>query len=143
MAADSRPERRLTIRQMCQAFDITPRALRFYEDKGLIAPQRQGQTRLYGHRDRARLTLILRGKRVGLSLTQIGELLDLYSAEDQGAAQAERLLPALRERITALESQREDIDQALAELHDNVRQLEAQLTAAQTSADSRTLNPVD
>ena len=127
MAADSQTERRLSIRQMCQAFDVTPRALRFYEDKGLLAPLRQGQIRLYGARERARLTLVLRGKRVGLSLAQIGELLDLYTAEDGGVAQAERMLPALRERISTLEAQREDIEHALLELRGGVARLEAQL----------------
>ncbi len=82
-----RPERTYTIRQLCIEFKVTPRALRFYEDKGLLSPAREGLNRVYNYRDRARLTLILRGKRVGLSLSEIREILDLYKLGDDGAAQ--------------------------------------------------------
>ena len=79
MALDlRRPERTYTIRQLCTEFTVTPRALRFYEDKGLLSPAREGLNRVYNHRDRARLILILRGKRVGLSLAVIRDILDLY-----------------------------------------------------------------
>src|SRR5580693_3730739 len=93
MAAElRRPERTFTIRQLCVEFKVTPRALRFYEDKGLLAPAREGLNRVYNHRDRARLTLILRGKRVGLSLAEIREILELYKLGDDGAAQQAKML---------------------------------------------------
>ena len=87
-----RLERTYTIRQLCVEFKVTARALRFYEDKGLLSPKRDGMNRVYGYRDRARLTLILRGKRVGLCLSEIREILDLYSADDNGAVQNARSL---------------------------------------------------
>jgi DNA-binding transcriptional MerR regulator len=123
-----RPERTFTIRQLCVEFKVTPRALRFYEDKGLLSPARDGLNRVYNHRDRARLTLILRGKRVGLSLSEIREILDLYKVEDGGATQNAKSLRKFRERIVAFESQREDIDHALAELRGACDRLEAKLS---------------
>jgi DNA-binding transcriptional MerR regulator len=128
-----RPERTYTIRQLCIEFKVTPRALRFYEDKGLLAPAREGMNRVYSYRDRARLTLILRGKSVGLSLSDIREILDLYSAEDGGAAQAAKTLRKFREQIVALEAKRGDIDHAIQILHEGCEHLEAQL--AQTRPD--------
>ena len=119
-----RLERTYTIRQLCIEFQVTARALRFYEDKGLLSPKRDGMNRVYGYRDRARLTLILRGKRVGLSLSEIREILDLYKAEDGGAAQNARSLKKFRERIVAFEAQREDIDHAIAELRTACDRLE-------------------
>ena len=121
-----RPERTFTIRQLCTEFKVTPRALRFYEDKGLLAPARQGLNRVYDHRDRARLTLILRGKRVGLSLIEIREILDLYKVDD-GAAQLAKSLRKFRERIIALEAQRHDIDEAVKILHDACESYEKRL----------------
>ena len=111
-----RPNRTFTIRQLCQEFKCTPRALRFYEDKGLLSPARDGMNRVYSYKDRARLQLILRGKRVGLALSEIGEILDLYEVGDGGAQQAARSLRKFRERIVALESQKVDIDKAICEL---------------------------
>src|SRR6201986_2146162 len=111
-----RPERTFTIRQLCLEFKCTPRALRFYEDKGLLSPARQGLNRIYSYKDRARLQLILRGKRVGLSLAEIREILDLYDVDDGGAQQAAKSLRKFQERILALESQKVDIDSAIAEL---------------------------
>lgn len=122
-----RPERTFTIRQLCQEFKVTPRALRFYEDKGLLAPAREGLNRIYGPRDRVRLGLILQGKRVGLSLAEIRELLDLYRVEDRGAAQHALSLRKFRERIVALEQQRGDIDEAIDQLRDACKLLEAHL----------------
>lgn len=122
-----RPERTYTIRQLCIEFKVTPRALRFYEDKGLLSPAREGLNRVYNYRDRARLTIILRGKRVGLSLSEIREILDLYSHEDGGAAQNAKALRKFKERIVALEAQREDIDQAIELLRDGCANLEAYL----------------
>jgi DNA-binding transcriptional MerR regulator len=130
MPADlRRPERTYTIRQLCKEFDCTPRALRFYEDKGLLAPARDGLNRVYSYRDRARLRLILRGKRVGLALAEIGEILDLYDVGDGGVAQAAKMLGKCRERISALERQRVDIDSAIEELKLAAENLEQRLAA--------------
>jgi DNA-binding transcriptional MerR regulator len=119
-----RPERTFTIRQLCVEFKVTPRALRFYEDKGLLSPARDGLNRVYNHRDRARLTLILRGKRVGLRLAEIREILDLYRAEDGGAAQNAKSLRKFREQIVVLEAKREDIDHSIELLRDSCDRLE-------------------
>ncbi len=120
-----RPERSFTIRQLCQEFKCTPRALRFYEDKGLLSPARQGLNRIYSYKDRARLQLILRGKRVGLSLAEIREILQLYGKGDNGAAQNAKALRRFRERIAAFEQQRADIDEHLGELREACDRLEA------------------
>ncbi|MBV8681977.1 MAG: MerR family DNA-binding transcriptional regulator [Caulobacteraceae bacterium] len=126
MAAElRRPERTFTIRQLCLEFKCTPRALRFYEDKGLLSPARQGLNRIYSYKDRARLQLILRGKRVGLSLAEIREILQLYGKGDGGAAQNAKALRKFRERIVAFEQQRADIDEHLAELRQACARLEA------------------
>ena len=122
-----RPERTYTIRQLCNEFKVTPRALRFYEDKGLLFPARDGLNRVYSHRDRARLILILRGKRVGLSLAVIRDILDLYKADETGAAQLAKSVKNFREQIIALEAQREDIDHAVAELKAAVTAFEGRL----------------
>ena len=115
-------DRTYTISQLAREFEVTPRALRFYEDKGLLSPRRDGMNRVYSHRDRGKLQLILRGKRVGLSLIEIKSLLDLYQVDQR--AQAQAALKAYKARIVALEAQREDVDAAIEMLHDSVRQLE-------------------
>jgi DNA-binding transcriptional MerR regulator len=122
-----RPERTFTIRQLCLEFKCTPRALRFYEDKGLLCPARQGLNRVYSYKDRARLQLILRGKRVNLSLAEIREILDLYDKNDNNAAQNATALKRFRERIVLLERQREDLDHAIDELHQACNNLEQSL----------------
>jgi DNA-binding transcriptional MerR regulator len=106
-------ERTYTIRQLCREFEVTPRSLRFYEDKGLLSPARQGLNRVYSHRDRGRLILILRGKLVGFSLNEIGEMLDLYDKDDTHAAQMVVTVKKFRERIVALEAQRIELDTAI------------------------------
>ncbi|MEO8114778.1 MAG: MerR family DNA-binding transcriptional regulator [Phenylobacterium sp.] len=111
-----RPNRTFSIRQLCLEFKCTPRALRFYEDKGLLSPARDGMNRVYSYKDRARLQLILRGKRVGLALAEIGEILDLYEVGDDGAQQAAKSLRKFRERIVAFENQKVDIDGAIEQL---------------------------
>jgi DNA-binding transcriptional MerR regulator len=105
-----------SIGEMCDAFGVTARALRFYEDEKLIAPERRGTARLYTDRDRARLTWILRGKRVGFSLNDIRELLDLYDLGDQRHTQMVATLERCRDRIAILERQKHDIDATVAEL---------------------------
>ena len=122
-----RPHRTFTIRQLCLEFKCTPRALRFYEDKGLLSPARDGLNRVYSYKDRARLVLILRGKRVGLALAEIGEILDLYEVDDSGAQQAAKSLRKFRERIVALENQKVDIDNAIHELKKGCEAMEKRL----------------
>jgi DNA-binding transcriptional MerR regulator len=124
-----RPARTYSIRQLCLEFKCTPRALRFYEDKGLLTPARDGMNRVYSYRDRARLQLILRGKRVGLSLAEIGEILDLYEVDQSGAQQAAKSLKKFQERIVALEQQKKDIDEAIAQLQTGVSAMEQRLAS--------------
>ena len=109
------PETFNTVTQLANELGITPRAIRFYEDKGLIAPRRAGTTRIYTHRDRVRMVLILRGKRLGFSLREIREYLDLYNADRTHAEQQRVLLKAVRARIARLEDQRAALEQTLAE----------------------------
>jgi DNA-binding transcriptional MerR regulator len=111
-----------SIGEMCEAFGVTARALRFYEDENLIAPDRRGTTRLYTDRDRARLAWILRGKRVGFSLTDIKELLDLYDVGDNRRTQILTTIERCREQIGKLEQQRVDIDATIHELEEFIEQ---------------------
>jgi DNA-binding transcriptional MerR regulator len=123
-----RPHRTFTIRQLCLEFKCTPRALRFYEDKGLLAPARDGLNRVYSYKDRARLVMILQGKRVGLALAEIGEILDLYEVDDGGAQQAAKSLRKFRERIVALENQKVDIAEQIELLKNGCVEMEKRLT---------------
>jgi len=111
---DGREE--FSISDLCEEFSVTPRALRFYEDEQLISPRRQGLARIYGHRDRARLAWILRGKRVGFSLAEIREMIDLYDVDDGRRRQRAVTIAKCRDRIAQLEGQRRDIEEAVAEL---------------------------
>jgi DNA-binding transcriptional MerR regulator len=113
-----------SITDLSEEFDVTPRALRFYEDEGLIAPERRGTSRIYSHRDRARLAWILRGKRVGFSLAEIREMIDLYDVGDGRNTQRAVTLDRCRSRIETLEAQKRDIDAAIAELRDFVSLVE-------------------
>src|SRR3569623_2981309 len=101
---------------LAAVFGVTARALRFYEDEGLSAPERRGTQRIYSHRDRARLAWILRGKRVGFSLTDIRELIDLYVVGDGRRTQRQRTIDRCRDRIATLNAQKRDIDAAIAAL---------------------------
>ncbi len=105
-----------SITELRREFEVSARTLRFYEDKGLLTPARDGQARIYSYRDRARLKLILRGKRVGFSLAEIKEILDLYNLRDGQATQLKVSLEKGREKITELEHQRRDIEEAIADL---------------------------
>jgi DNA-binding transcriptional MerR regulator len=107
-----------TVNQLAEELGVTPRAIRFYEAKGLIAPARAGTTRVFERRDRARLMLVLRGKRLGFSLAEIREYLDLYDAGRSQAGQVKLLLAKTQERIAELEQQRRDLEQTLGELRD-------------------------
>ena len=112
-----------SIGEMCDSFGVTARALRFYEDEQLIAPERRGTARIYSERDRARLTWILRGKRVGFSLNDIREMLDLYDLGDQQQTQLRVTLERCKQRIAALRRQKDDIDATISELDEFVSQL--------------------
>ena len=121
MAARREPKEGTTysITELAREFDVTPRAIRFYEDQGILQPQRAGRsglTRVYSHRDRTRLKLTLRGKRLGLTLTQVRELIDMYETPKDATAQAKRFLNVLAQHRAALEQQREDIQVTLAEI---------------------------
>ncbi|MBE7218266.1 MAG: MerR family DNA-binding transcriptional regulator [Caulobacteraceae bacterium] len=124
-----KPDRSWSIRQLCDEFGVTPRALRFYEDQALLAPLRRGQARVYDARDRARLQLIVRGRRVGFSLAELRDMLDLYDERDGGAVQMAASLPRFRARIEALRAQRDDIDHAIASLEDGCARLQQRLEA--------------
>lgn len=106
----------MTIREMCETFEVTPRTLRFYEAKELLFPIRQGQKRLFTRRDRARLKLILRGKRFGFSLEEIRQLLDLYDMGDQQKTQLARTYELAETHLAEMEAQRAELDEAIAEL---------------------------
>ncbi|RJF84140.1 MerR family DNA-binding transcriptional regulator [Azospirillum cavernae] len=108
-------EQLYTVNQLAEELNITPRALRFYEVKGLLAPNRVGNNRVYTKRDRARLKLILRGKRLGFSLAEIREYLDLYNV-DGGVEQQRNLLKRVQKRLKDLEQQREDLEATVYEL---------------------------
>ena len=110
----------MTIREMCDAFDVTPRTLRFYEAKELLFPIREGQKRLFTRRDRARLKLILRGKRFGFSLEDIRQLLDLYNMGDQQKTQLAETLKLARQRLEEMQHQRDELGQAIAELSEQI-----------------------
>ena len=122
--ADSRT---YSISELAREFGITPRALRFYEDKDMLHPARDGMTRVYSHRDRARVTIIVRLKRLGLPLADIREILDLYALNDGQRSQMRMMQVKFQKQIKELESQREDIEMALQELHRGVEWLQGNL----------------
>ncbi|EDZ43490.1 transcriptional regulator, MerR family [Rhodobacteraceae bacterium HTCC2083] len=114
-------ETKMTIREMCDAFDVTPRTLRFYEAKELLFPERDGQKRLFTKRDRARLKLILRGKRFGFKLEEIRQLLDLYHVGDQQQTQMNSTLEIARDRLSDLEGQRDELESAIDDLRERIK----------------------
>ncbi len=122
-----KPEETYTIGRMCAAFEVTPRTLRFYEDKGLLSPVREGQRRLYGARDRARLKLILRGKRFGFSLEEIRELLSLYDTGDGQVRQLTETLAAARGKIASMTAQRDELTLAISDLAGQIALIESML----------------
>ncbi|WP_420850397.1 MerR family transcriptional regulator [Parasedimentitalea marina] len=115
------PEVTLNIREMCDAYQVTPRTLRFYEAKELLFPIREGQKRLFTKRDRARLKLILRGKRFGFSLEEIRQLLDLYHTGDQNHTQLSRTYEIAHERLSDMERQRDELNEAIDELKEQLK----------------------
>ncbi len=118
-----------TVGELARELGVTPRTIRFYEDRGLILPGRAGTTRVYAPRDRARLILILRGKQLGFSLREIRDYLDLYDADPAHAGQIRLLLDKVRTRVAQLDEQKTALDETLAEL----RKIEAQAVAALTT----------
>ncbi|MEL7253904.1 MAG: MerR family DNA-binding transcriptional regulator [Pseudomonadota bacterium] len=123
----------MTIRQMCDAFDVTPRTLRFYEAKELLFPIRDGQKRLFTRSDRARLKLILRGKRFGFSLEEIRQLLELYNRGDQQQEQLTKTYEVAQQRLRDLERQREDLNEAIAELQEQMKWGEKMIASLRTA----------
>lgn len=126
-AADRRGDSFLTVTQLARDLGITARTIRFYEDKHLISPQRAGSTRIYTGRDRARMILILRGKRLGFSLREIKEYLDLYDVDHTQAEQIRLLLTAVHKRLENLREQRRALETTITELEDVERQAEEAL----------------
>ena len=110
----------MTIREMCDAFDVTPRTLRFYESKELLFPLRRGTKRLFTRSDRARLKLILRGKRFGFSLEDIRQLLDLYDPDQDNLPQMQRAYELGKDRLVDLEARRAELEETIAELKSNL-----------------------
>ena len=122
-------DKTMTIREMCEAFDVTPRTLRFYEAKELLFPIREGQKRLFTHRDRARLKLILRGKRFGFSLEEIRQLLDLYNIGEQQQTQLARTYEVAQKRLDGLIAQRDELNEAIADLREQMKWGEKMITS--------------
>ncbi|WP_196780623.1 MerR family transcriptional regulator [Roseovarius gahaiensis] len=129
-------EKMMTIRQMCDAFDVTPRTLRFYESKELLFPQREGQKRLFTKRDRARLKLILRGKRFGFRLEEIRQLLELYDKGDQQLTQLTSAYDIAQDRLVDLERQREELTTAITDLQDQMKWGERMIASIRQSKDA-------
>ena len=129
-------DRLYTVTELARDLGLTPRAVRFYEDKGLIAPGRAGTTRVYTQRDRARMILIQRGKRLGFSLAEIRQYLDLYDADITQRTQLRHLLAGVTARLDQLQQQREALEQSIAELTDIRAQAERAL-AEQRAAETR------
>ncbi|WP_033138398.1 MULTISPECIES: MerR family transcriptional regulator [Aeromonas] len=105
-----------SISELAHEFDVTPRTIRYYEDEGLLTPQREGQTRIYSHRDKIRLKLTLRGKRLGFSLAEIRELFDMYDTDKSSKNQLNSMIQLIDAKRAALRQQLEDIQMVMAEL---------------------------
>lgn len=126
----------MTIREMCDTFNVTARTLRFYEAKELLFPIRDGQKRLFTRRDRARLKLILRGKRFGFCLEEIRQLLDLYDIGDQQQTQIARTFEIAQKRLGELIRQRDDLNTAISDLKDQLKWGEDVLASMQRPRDA-------
>jgi DNA-binding transcriptional MerR regulator len=130
-----------TITELAREFDVTARAIRFYEDQGLLSPRREGaggRNRIYTARDRTRLKLTLRGKRLGLALSEIKSLVDMYETPKDTSAQMNRFMAVLAQHRETLEQQREDIEVALAEIsahEDDCKRLLAAIAQGDTTPD--------
>ncbi|NNE21455.1 MAG: MerR family DNA-binding transcriptional regulator [Rhizobiales bacterium] len=113
---DSNSSKSYTITQLCKEFDVTPRTLRFYEQRKLLAPNRCGETRVFSYRDRARLQLILRGKQFGFTLAEIKDFLDLYQSDGDNTWQLSTALPKLQRQLERLHRERLELDEAITDL---------------------------
>ncbi len=129
-----------SIGNLSKEFDITTRSIRFYEDQDLIFPTRKGQTRIYYQRDRVRLKLILRGKRLGFSLAEIGRLFELYDADKSSATQLATMMKLIAEKKSALKQQLEDIEAVLIELNDLEKNCLKTLAAVEPTANENEIN---
>ncbi|WP_337074156.1 MerR family DNA-binding transcriptional regulator [Aeromonas veronii] len=124
-----------SISELAHEFDVTPRTIRYYEDEGLLTPQREGQTRIYSHRDKIRLKLTLRGKRLGFSLAEIRELFDMYDTDKSSKTQLHSMIQLIDEKRRALHQQLEDIQMVMAELEAAEQRCVNSLNSLKTGAD--------
>ena len=129
-AATEAAQPTFTITELAAEFDITPRAIRFYEESGLLEPARKGRNRVYTPRDRTRLKLTLRGKRLGLALQEIKQLVDMYDSQASAAPQLKAFLAILARHREQLEQQRHDIEVTLAEIRQHEKRCRGLLGAA-------------
>jgi DNA-binding transcriptional MerR regulator len=127
MTTEAAERTEFSISELAREFDVTPRAIRFYEDQGLLAPRRDGQRRIYTPRDRTRLKLTLRGKRLGLTLSEIRELIDMYEPGRDQRPQLKRFLAVLEEHRASLLQQRADIEAQLSEIQAFEKKVRKQL----------------
>ncbi|MBD9525557.1 MerR family DNA-binding transcriptional regulator [Paracoccus sp. PAR01] len=125
-------DRSMTIREMCDEYDVTPRTLRFYESRELIFPERRGLNRFYNRVDRARLKLILRGKRFGFSLEQIRQLLELYDPAERNVTQTRAIIDTARERLSDMERQQTELAAAITDLRQQIAEGELWLQDLQS-----------
>ncbi|WP_270657246.1 MerR family transcriptional regulator [Aeromonas sp. Y293-4] len=124
-----------SISELAHEFDVTPRTIRYYEDEGLLTPLREGQTRIYSHRDKIRLKLTLRGKRLGFSLAEIRELFDMYDTDKSSKTQLHSMIQLIEARRGALRQQLEDIQMVMAELEAAEQRCVNSLNSLKTGAD--------
>ena len=124
-----------SISELAHEFDVTPRTIRYYEDEGLLTPLREGQTRIYSHRDKIRLKLTLRGKRLGFSLAEIRELFDMYDTDKSSKTQLHSMIQLIEEKRGALRQQLEDIQMVMAELEAAEQRCVNSLNSLKTGAD--------
>jgi DNA-binding transcriptional MerR regulator len=127
MGIDETQRGECSISELAREFDVTPRAIRFYEDQGLLAPRRDGQRRVYTPRDRTRLKLTLRGKRLGLTLSEIKELIDMYEPGRDERPQLQRFLAALESHKASLLQQQADLEAQLSEIQAFEKRVRKQL----------------
>ncbi|MBL0588868.1 MULTISPECIES: MerR family transcriptional regulator [Aeromonas] len=124
-----------SISELAHEFDVTPRTIRYYEDEGLLTPQREGQTRIYSHKDKIRLKLTLRGKRLGFSLAEIRELFDMYDTDKSSKNQLNSMISLIESKRSALHQQLEDIQMVMAELEAAEQRCVNSLNSLKTGAD--------
>ncbi len=137
MMTDPLPGKEITysISELAHEFDITPRTIRYYEDEGLITPTREGQTRIYSHKDKIRLKLTLRGKRLGFSLAEIRELFDMYDTDRSSKTQLHSMIQLIDAKRQSLRQQLEDIQMVMTELEAAEQRCANSLNSLKTSAD--------